>query len=184
MPIPTRTQWQVLRDQNKVPRGAAKVSIGDSLDAVHKSFSLPTMTKHQQATVKLINDVDAYLIVVKKKYPAFEAIVTRQLKKKAEAHKRFVDDQVKAKAELFPRYKAAVDAYAELKAGNAVPKDVAKALERLLGCGAAFALVDPAKWDPRRQGLNRIMSEFERANVITAEHRNVLDKVLAEFKPK
>lgn len=183
MPVPTRQEWQKLRDSNKVPKGSAKVSIGDSLDAFHKSFGLDTMSKHQQATVHLIRDTDLYLAAVKTKYPAFAVVVAREVRKKAETHKRFVDDQIKAKTEFYPRYSVVIEVCKRLDAGQATPKDVAKSLERLLGCAAAFAFVDPVKWDPRRLGLNRIMSEYERAPAITPEHKRMLNKVMVDIKP-
>ena len=183
MPVPTRQQWQRLRDAAKVPAGISKANVGEALDAVHKSFSLPTMSKHQQAVVQLQRDVETYLVVAKKRYPSFEPVVNRELKKRVQLHLRFVEDQLKAKTEFYPRYQAVLEARSKVSAGTAAPKDVARALERLLGCAAAFALVDPTRWDPRRQGLNRIMSEFERAPTITPGHRAALDKLLAELKP-
>lgn len=183
MPIPTRQQWQKLRDRNKVPAGIAKASIGDSIDSVHKTFTLATMSKHQQAVIQLLRDADSYLVVVKKRFPAFEQTVTRELRKPADAHRRFVEDQLKAKIEFYPRYQAVIESYRKASSGKAGPKDVAKALERLLGCAAAFALIDSTRWDPRRQGINRVMSEFERATAITAGHRKVLEQLLADLKP-
>jgi hypothetical protein len=110
--------------------------------------------------------------------------VTKDVKKKAETHKRFVDDQIKAKTEFYPRYSATQEAYKQLTIhGKGKPKDVAKAMERPLGCAAAFAMVDPKVWDTKRQGLNRIMSEFERADTLTQGHRDVFEKVMTELKP-
>lgn len=184
MPIPDRKSWQQLRDKNNVPKGAAKVSIGDDLDAVHKSLSLTTLSKHEQALSKLLKDIDAYLIVIKSKYPKFEPIVTKELKNKAQRHKSFVADLVKATTEYYPRYAAVSEAYKQLKFHNkGTPKDIAKAMERLLGCAAAFALVDPAKWDKKRQGLNRIMSECEKAKTLTPGHEKVIEQVLTDLKP-
>jgi hypothetical protein len=183
MPIPTRKEWQTLRDKNKVPKGAAKVSIGDDIDAVHKTFSLATISSHQKATDKLLKDLDVYIATVKKKHPDFEAIVTKELKKKVDAHMRIVSDEIKAKTEYYPRYSAVVTAYKALDSGKGRPKDVAKAMERLLGCLATFALVDPNNWDKKRQGLNRVMSEFERADALTDGHRQVFTKLMEDLKP-
>jgi hypothetical protein len=183
VPIPNRKEWQTLRDKNKVPKGAAKVSIGDDIDAVYKTFSLATMSSHQKATDKLVKDLDVYIATVKKKYPAFEAVVTKELKKKADAHLRFVSDEIKAKTEYYPRYSGVQTAYKDLTAGKGKPKDVTKAMERLLGCLATFALVEPDNWDKKRQGLNRIMSEFERADALTDGHRQVFTKLMTDLKP-
>ncbi|HEY7008236.1 MAG TPA: hypothetical protein VH395_04815 [Jatrophihabitantaceae bacterium] len=184
MPVLTRQEWQKLRDGNHVPKGAAKVSIGDDIAALHDSFNLATMSKHQAATTKLLKDLDVYLATIKPKYPAFEQVVTKQVKTKTQAHKRFVDDQIKAKTEYYPRYSGVMEAYKQLTLhGKGKPKDVAKAMERLLGCAAAFAMVDPAKWDPKRQGLNRVMSEFERADALTAGHKDVFTKMMKDLAP-
>jgi hypothetical protein len=177
MPVPTRQQRQQLRDRNKVPQGAAKVSIGDDIEAMRKTFGLSTMSKHQAATAQLLKDLDLYIATVKKKYPAFEQIVTKELKRKAEGHKRFVDDQLKAKTEFYPRYSAVQEPYKQHSLrGIGKPKDVAKAMERLLGFAAAFAMVDPKVWDPKRQGLNRLMSQFDRADALTQGHPEVFEK--------
>jgi hypothetical protein len=128
-------------------------------------------------------DLDVYIATVKKKYPAFEAVVTKELKKKADAHLRFVSDEIKAKTEYYPRYSGVQTAYKDLTAGKGKPKDVAKAMERLLGCLATFALVEPDNWDKKRQGLNRIMSEFERADALTDGHRQVFTKLMTDLKP-
>lgn len=183
MPIPSRKEWQTLRDKNKVPKGAAKVSIGDDIDAVHKTYSLATISSNQKATDKLVKDLDLYIATIKKKYPAFEAVVTKEVKKKADSHLRFVADQLKAKTEYYPRYSAVQTTFKELTGGKGKPKDVAKAMERLLGCLAAFALVEPDNWDKKRQGLNRVMSEFERADALTDGHRQVFTKLMVDLKP-
>ena len=183
MPIPTRKEWQTLRDKNKVPKGAAKVSIGDDIDAVHKTYSLATMSSNQKATDKLVKDLDVYIATVKKKYPAFEAVVTKEVRKKATDHLRFVADQIKAKTEYYPRYSALQAAYKELTAGNGKMKDVTKAMERLLGCLAAFALVDPGNWDKKRQGLNRMMGEFEGGTALSDGMRQAFTKLMTDLKP-
>jgi hypothetical protein len=85
MAVPTRQQWQQVRDSNEVPQAAAKLSIGDDIDAVHRTFGLSTMSKHQTATAQLIKDIDVYLATVKKQNPAFEQVVTKELKRKARA---------------------------------------------------------------------------------------------------
>jgi hypothetical protein len=111
-------------------------------------------------------------------------VVTKQAKSKALAHKRFVDDEIKAKTEYYPRSSAVMEAYKQLTLhNNGKPKDVAKAMERLLGCAAAFAMVDPANWDSKRQGLNRVMSEFERADALTAGHKDVFTKMMKDLQP-
>lgn len=183
MPVPTRKEWQTLRDKNKVPKGAAKVSIGDDIDAVHKTFSLATISSNQKATDKLVKDLDVYITTVKKKYPAFEGIVTKEVRKKATDHLRFLADQVKAKTEYYPRYSAVQDAYKNLNAGNGKMKDVTKAMERLLGCLAAFALVDPGNWDKKRQGLNRMMGEFEGGDTLSDAQVKAFAKLMTDLKP-
>jgi hypothetical protein len=184
MPIPTRQEWQKLRDTNKVPKGAAKVSIGSAIEKVHKTFGLSSVSKNQAATAQLIQDVDAYLVTIKKKYPAFEPIVTRQVRNKAVAHQRYADDLVKATTEFYPRYRAVQDTYTKVTLrGQGTPKDVANAMERLLGCVAAFATVEPSSWEVKRKGFNRVMSEFGRADVLTQGHKTQFEKIMNEIKP-
>ena len=92
-----RKQWQTKRDAAGVPKGAAKVSIGDSIDPVHKSFSLKTAAKNVQDTDKLLANLESYKKAIDKKYPKFVAEVDKILKN-ARAHKRTMEDIVKAEA--------------------------------------------------------------------------------------
>ena len=78
--IPKRDDWQKMRDKQKVPKGSAKVSIGDSIAAVHKSYSMNTLAQNIKDTDKLLSDLNTYLEMVKKKYPAFTADVTKVIK--------------------------------------------------------------------------------------------------------
>ena len=183
VPVPTRVNWQKLRDTNHVAKGATKVSLGDSIARVHDTFSLATISKNQQATVQLLKDVDVYIAGITAKYPAFVPIVTKNVKAKAQSHKRFVDDVVKAKTEFYPRYAAVEKAWSNLEFRNGPIKAVKDALERLLGCAAAFALVEPAVWDPKRQSLNRVMAEFERAPAMTNALKTAYERVMTDLKP-
>jgi len=109
--------------------------------------------------------------------------VTKEVRKKATDHLRFLADQVKAKTEYYPRYSAVQEAYKNLNAGKGRMKDVTKAMERLLGCLAAFALVDPGNWDKKRQGLNRMMGEFEGGDALSDAQAKAFAKLMTDLKP-
>ena len=183
VPVPKREDWQKLRDKNHVAKGATKVNMGASIERVHDSFSLATISKNQQATVQLLKDVDVYIAGITAKYPTFVPIVTTNVKAKAQNHKRFVDDVVKAKTEFYPRYAAVEKAWSNLEFRNGPMKAVKDALERLLGCAAAFAMVEPSVWDPKRQALNRVMAEFERAPAMTDALKTAFERVMRDLKP-
>jgi hypothetical protein len=91
-PIPTRAEWQKLRDGAKVPKGAAKVSIGDSIEKAHKTFTPGTISANVKATEQLIKDLDAYIAATKTKYPGFESVVKDKVRKKAASHLTFLKD--------------------------------------------------------------------------------------------
>src|ERR1700752_268649 len=114
MPIPKRDAWQTLRDNNKVPKGAAKVSVGDAIAAVHKSFDIKTTDKNIAGTENLIKVLDSYLATVKTKYPKFEDVVKKNVRKKAENHLIFMKDIKKAKMEYYPRYSKVDEAWKQL----------------------------------------------------------------------
>lgn len=155
-PIPSREVWQKLRDTNKVAKGAAKVSIGDSIAKVHKSFAPDTISTNLKDTEQLIKDLDVYIAAIKKKYPDFETIVNDKVKKKAQSHERFLNDIVKAKTEYYPRYKEANETWKTLKnGGGGTPKDLAAKLQRLKGCVDAFALIDD-DWEAKRPKVQSV----------------------------
>jgi len=51
-PIPTRAEWQKIRDGAKVPKGAAKVSIGDAIEKAHKTFTPDSIFRQSQGHSK------------------------------------------------------------------------------------------------------------------------------------
>lgn len=181
-PIPTRAQWQQLRDSNKVPKGAAKVSIGDALDKAEKSFSIDTLQANEKATDDLIKALDSYMAAVKTKYPAFEKIVETKVKKKAEAHKRFLADMVKAKVEYYPRYSAASDAFSNVKHGGGTVKQLKDAFERLKGCIDALALMD-ASYTTKRQMIQNVTGVLDTVTTLNALHQQAVEKALTATKP-
>lgn len=185
LPVPDRKAWTQLRDKAKVPKGVAKPSIGDDLDAVHRTFGIDTMSAHQKATKKLQADLKVYVAALTKKggnCATFKPIVEKELVKKVDRHVAWIDDVLKAKTEFYPRYAAVLKAEAALKKGGTDTKALKEACEKLLGCLAAFALLE-TKWNAPRQALNRTMGDIEKAPAVTAGHFNVLDKILAEIKP-
>ena len=149
MLVPTREQWQTIRDTAKVPKGAAKVSIGDSIAAVHKSFTPDTLSKNVKDTEQLIKDLDTYITQTKAKYPAFEAEV-KKVRKKALDHQKAMESILKARELYYPRYSATLEAYKQVKSGNGKPDKIASKIEELRGCIAAFSLIDP-KWMAKQQ---------------------------------
>lgn len=181
-PIPTRAQWQTLRDSNHVPKGAAKVSIGDALDKAEKSFSLDTLQANAKATDDLIKALTSYMATVKTKYPAFEKIVDMKVKKKAESHKRFLDDMVKAKVEYYPRYTAVSQAFNNAKNGSGTVKQLKDAFERLKGAIDALALMD-ASLATKRQMIQNVTGVLDTVNTLNALHQQSVEKALAAVKP-
>jgi len=173
-PIPTREEWQKIRDNAKVPKGAAKVSIGDSIAKVHKTFTPTTVSANVKDTEQLITNLDAYTNQTKTKYPAFEAIVKTKVRKPAAAHLAFLKDIVKARVEFNPRYTAALNAYKDVKAGKAQPKAIASKLEQLRGCVDAFVLFDPS-WQDRKKQILHCHILCGTAKALTKENETTLD---------
>ena len=95
--VPTRGDWQKKRDAIPVPKGASKVSIGDSIDPVHKSFSLKTAAQNVKDTDKLLANLAVYRSAVEKKYPKAVPVVDK-IVKDAKSHKKVMEDIAKAHA--------------------------------------------------------------------------------------
>jgi hypothetical protein len=181
-PIPKREDWQKIRDGAKVPKGAAKVSIGDSLDKVHKSFTPDTISANEKATEQLIKDLDVYIAAIKPKYASFEAVVKDRVRKKAVSHLAFVKDIVKARVEYYPRYSEAQETYKSLKGGAGKPKDLAAKLQRLKGCVDAFALID-AHWEAKRPKVQSMFQICDSVPALSDTHKGALDALFTELKP-
>jgi hypothetical protein len=181
-PIPKREDWQKIRDGAKVPKGAAKVSIGDSLEKVSKSFTPDTIGANVKATEQLIKDLDSYTASIKAKYPAFETVVKDKVRKKAVSHLAFLKDIEKAKGEYYPRYSEALETYKELKGGTGKPKDLAAKLQRLKGCVDAFALIDP-KWEAKRPKVQSMFQICDTVPALSDTHKTGLDTLFVEMKP-
>ena len=182
-PVPTREAWQKLRDTNKVPKGAAKVSIGDAIAKVHKSFSPTSVDANVKDTKQLIKDLDAYINTVKAKHPSFEAVVKKDVKKKAEDHLRFMEDIVKARVEYYPRYSAALEEWKGFKtSGKGKLKDVAAKLQRLKGCVDAFAMLD-TKWEAKRPQVQKIFQLCDTAASLNPTQSGAVDTLFVDLKP-
>jgi hypothetical protein len=177
MPIPTREEWRKLRDAAKVPRGAAKVSIGDSLAKVHKSYGLATASANAKDTDQLIKDLDAYVVTIKKKYPNFEPIVQKQVKDKAQSHKLVLDEVFKAKRDYYDYFK---NLEKEWDKGNGSMKNVGAAMQPLLRCVTTFAQFDRA-WERRRADLTKLIAECARTSVFTRQQKQAISEMIAEL---
>lgn len=182
-PIPTRDAWKKLRDDAHVPKGAAKVSIGDAIDKARNTFTPDTISANVKATEQLIKDLDSYTAATKKKYPDFEAVVKDKVKKKATNHLAFLQDIVKARTEYYPRYNEAQETYKALKtSGTGKPKDLAAKLQRLKGCVDAFALMDP-QWEAKRPKVQSMFQICDTVPALSDTHKDGLDKLFTELKP-
>lgn len=184
MPIPDRKAWTKIRDDLHVPSGASKkADIGPKIEAVHKSFSPTTISKNLKDTEELLADLDTYLNDIKTKYPKAVDPIKKQVRSKVSQHKAFLSDIVKARTEYHPRYTQAQAKYDEVVAGTAQPKDAAKAFERLLGCLAAFTMIDGHTWNGRRQALNKLMGEMEKAHLpLAPDLKRHADIVLVDLR--
>lgn len=180
-PIPTRAEWQKLREAAKVPKGAAKVSIGDSIEKVHKSFTPETISANVKDTELLITNIDAYINQTKAKYAAFEAVVKTKVRKPAANHLAFLKDYVKARTEYYPRYAATVKAHDAVLKGTGKPKDIASALEQLRGCVDTFGMVDP-KWTARQQMVRQYQTLCATSAALTEQHNQALKAMIQNLK--
>ncbi|MCC6590422.1 MAG: hypothetical protein IT168_27265 [Bryobacterales bacterium] len=183
IPVPTRAEWQTLRNNAKVPKGATKVSLGDAIEKVHKTFSLSTISANIADTTKLIQAATTYAAEVAKKHPGFDKTVTDKVKKKAELHLAFVKDIMKAKTEYYPRYSAVATAYKDVKAGNGQPKTIASKLEQLRGCVDAFSLVD-TKWESRGKLAKNCHVLCGSSTNLTDDDKKIMDQLLIKLNPQ
>jgi hypothetical protein len=86
----TRTDWQTARaDKNKngmvIPKGAARVSIGDDLDKFHAA-NAKGVREGIKAAQALKKDVTVYKAAVKTKYPKWYIRVEKQIEYNVDAY--------------------------------------------------------------------------------------------------
>lgn len=182
MLIPSRKAWQDLRDANHVPKGAAKVSIGDDIKDVHESYSLAKVAKHKTDVVKLIADLTTYVTTVKKKYPAFEAIVNSKVKKKADDHLKIINDIIAAKTRYPGDYAQAVTVWNGVKNATQTTKALAVKVQQMKGCVDAFALIDD-DWEKKRGKVQSLFTLCDGTATLSNDQKHAVEKILAEVQP-
>jgi hypothetical protein len=183
MLIPSRTDWQKLRDTNHVPKGATKVSIGDAIEKAHKSYSLKNIATHKKDVEKLIADLITYAASIKKKYPVFEPIVNTKVKKKADDHLKLINDIVTAKTQYPQHYADAAQVWKEVNDNppKKTMKDLAGKVQSMKGCVDAFALIDD-DWAAKRGRVQSLFTLCDGAKTLTAEQKKSVQTILAEVK--
>src|SRR3954447_8287798 len=74
----TRQQWQKERDTAKVPKGAARVSMGDAIEKFHKA-NAKGVREGVAAAQALKKDLEAYKAAVKTKYKPWHDRIVKML---------------------------------------------------------------------------------------------------------
>lgn len=181
MGIPTRAAWQKLRDNAKVPKGAAKVSIGDSIEKVHKSFQPTSLSVNIADTKKLIANLESYIKDTKTKHPKFEAVVRADVLNKATAHLAFLDSVIAAQMAYYNHYSAAKKIYDTISIRKARPQDLVVPLTALKHCIETLAPVD----EHLGAALGKVQTSiaFCGTGQDLGPHKNELDQMFASAKP-
>lgn len=145
MPIPTRADWRKIRDDQKVPKGAAKVSVGDALDKVHKSFSLKTISAHINDLNTLDITMGMYTESIKTKYPKFPAVVKSKVLGPLKTHKEAMNEIVLQKTKWYPSHSAFMKQMELVKGGKASAKTLVPKLAPIMKIMETYAQID-AVW--------------------------------------
>ena len=167
--VPTRAEWQKKRDAAKVPKGAAKVSIGDSIDPVHKTFALKTAAQNVKDTEKLLANLVTYRAAIEKKYPKFLPELDKVIKKTRD-HKKVMDDVVKASGGYLKavRNTEAVFIHGRNTKWAGGLKPLAAQLQATKGFLDAMALIDGA-WEKRGKEAGGWMNKCENLKTAPSE---------------
>ncbi|MGE5115994.1 MAG: hypothetical protein ACM3N6_05815 [Betaproteobacteria bacterium] len=169
MLVPTRTEWQKKRDAAKVPKGAAKVSIGDSIDPVHKTFSLKTAAANVTQTDKLLANLATYRSAIEKKYPKFVPELDKIIKKTRD-HKKVMEDIVKASGGYLKavRNTEAVFIHGKNTKWNGGLKPLAAQFQATKGYLDAMGLIDD-DWAKRGKEAGGWMNKCENLKTAPSE---------------
>ena len=181
MPLLTRSDWQKKRDTAKVPKGAAKVSIGDSIEKVHKSFGPNTLSANIKDTDQLVKNLDAYMNETKTKYPGFQAEV-KKVRLVAKGHLDTMKSIEEARVAYYPRYSAMVETYKKVKNDQLKADKLADAIEKVRGCVAAFSMIDP-KWMAKQQMVLQWHKHCGSVETLTEKDKTGLEAMINDLKP-
>ena len=177
----TRADWQRLRDKHKVPKGAAaKVSIGDALELVTKTATMPTIAKHEAATVALIKDLDLYAKSLKGgKHAAFATVVLDKVQDPAKNHLKLLQTRKIAAG----GYVGALKAAAKAVEAEADRKVVLTAFEKIDNMVKVQAIFDPAAWKKKATASRVAVASLESGKKLDASGYEALKKALEALKP-
>jgi hypothetical protein len=119
----SRSQWQRLRDKYGVKQGAAKVSIGDGIDAVHKAWNKAPMNFAETALKMnaLIKDLKVYQAAVKVKAPKLVTEIDNNLIKEMEKQIKFWTSQANPSKECADAIRNGLAATERVKSSPTVP---------------------------------------------------------------
>ncbi|HKC28957.1 MAG TPA: hypothetical protein VKB75_13175 [Jatrophihabitans sp.] len=123
----TRTHWQGVRDGYNVPKGAARVSVGDALDKYHKN-RLKSPEAGIAAANELLKTLDAYQTALKKakpkhtgakeeKYKELDARIARILYINVQQDRKVYNDMI-ARAKSYSAHHAAASRELQQAAGE------------------------------------------------------------------
>jgi len=181
MPVITRGDWQKKRDAAKVPKGAAKVSIGDSLEKVHKSFGPTTLSANIKDTEQLLKNIDAYMDATKTKYPNFQADV-KKIRLVVKGHLDTMKSIQEARVAYYPRYSAMVETYKAVRDGTKKPEKLASAIEGVRGCVAAMAMIDP-HWMAKQQMVLQWHKHCGTVDSLSEKDKTGLEAMIKDLQP-
>jgi hypothetical protein len=115
---PERKMWQKLRDDNHIPQGAAKVSLGDSMEAAHKALKSGDLDKAIAGLEKLKTACESYKKEIEKKYHAFVHTFTEKVTSKVDFDLEKLKEAKTAKTAYHQKYVHAVELWVKATQGG------------------------------------------------------------------
>ena len=185
--VPTRAQWQTLRDKSGGKKGLAKVSIGKSLDKFHATLAKASKTDDVKAVTDVMasleKDLNTYAAAVQKKYNELASTVKREMISPLKAYKKALSD-IAAKA-----YKELNRIENELRnLTNMAIKEGDKMAKEMVGMNKEYSGMQKKYNDgvpePDKKDVTRFVKDAagRAKNVKTAS--KLLDKELNDFVAK
>jgi hypothetical protein len=188
-PVLTREAWQKLRKNPPkwdVPKGAAKVSIGDAITAVHKPLSLATIDQNIKDTEKLIASLTTYIDTIKKnsKYAPF-ATEVEKVKKRAGHHLQSMKNIASKKSTYQKDYNNASYILVQLirKNPGTAPKDLAAKLNAVTPSVQAFALIEDRFKEVSNEAVGWV-NKCTAAKILSSDDIEKLSKFFQKIAPK
>jgi hypothetical protein len=189
----TREKWQKKRDEAKVPKGAAKVSMGDALDKFHKAAA-KGFDQGEAEAKNLEKAIADYKKQIDKKYADFVKKVVGQIEFNLDQYTTYCKQRQTARDNFNNAYKVIRGLWPSLKTtyakwkeagsqGSFKDKDIKNLADCFLKAGAAAKglAIEDDSFKERAASFEGTGRAVDGADTLSDNLVTVIDKLLEKY---